>query len=93
MLASDCELYAIYLLEHAQRSRIGSDLLRELARALVERGFTSMDVWVLAQNPAKAFYEKRGAQYATMKEIEIAGVKLAEQCYVWPDLRRVASLP
>jgi ribosomal protein S18 acetylase RimI-like enzyme len=82
----DAELYAIYLLAEAQRARIGTDLLRELARALLQHGFRSMDVWVLAKNSAKAFYERMGAQYAGSKEIDIGGAILAEQAYIWPEL-------
>ena len=88
----DAELYAIYLLEEAQRSKIGTDLLRELARALVTRGFTSMNVWVLARNPSKEFYARTGAHYAATKEIEIGGAVLMEQAYVWPDLSAVANI-
>jgi ribosomal protein S18 acetylase RimI-like enzyme len=82
----DAELYAIYLLEEDQRTRIGSDLLRELARALSRRGFHGMEVWVLARNSAKGFYERMGAEYAGTKEIEIGGATLMEQAYVWTDL-------
>ncbi len=92
----DAELYAIYLLAESQRAKIGSDLLRELARALIARGFASMDVWVLARNPAKGFYTRLGAHYAATKQIEIGGASLMEQGYVWPDLQTLAgnhSLP
>jgi len=88
----DAELYAIYLLDEAQRSRIGSDLLRELARALTLRGFRSMDVWVLAKNPSKEFYARTGAHYAASKEIEIGGAVLLEQAYVWPDLDALSRI-
>jgi ribosomal protein S18 acetylase RimI-like enzyme len=87
----DAELYAIYLLEEDRRTRIGSDLLRELARALSRRGFHGMEVWVLARNPAKGFYERMGAEYAGTKEIEIGGATLVEQAYVWPDLGVLCS--
>ena len=88
----DAEVYAIYLLEQVQRARIGTDLLRELARALARRGFTSMDVWVLALNPAKRFYERTGAHYAACKLIEISGESLEEHAYVWPNLKSLAGL-
>ena len=86
----DAELYAIYLLKDAQRAHLGADLLRELARSLSESGFKSMDVWVLAENPSKAFYERMGAHSAGTKEIEIGGAVLVEQAYVWPDLTALA---
>jgi len=82
----DAELYAIYLLEAEQGTKIGRDLLHELARSLSQDGFRSMEVWVLAKNPAKGFYERMGAEYAGSKEIEIGGATLAEQGYVWADL-------
>lgn len=87
----DAELFAIYLLMEAQKSRIGGDLLRELARSLCACGFKSMDVWVLEANPAKRFYERMGAHYADSKEIEIGGATLIELAYVWPDLRLLAA--
>ena len=89
----DAELYAIYLLAVDQGLRIGTELLRETARGLCERGFTSMDVWVLAANSAKQFYERRGARHAAAKEIEIGGVALTEHAYVWAELNGLASLP
>lgn len=88
----DAELYAIYLLAEVQRMRIGTDLLRELARSLYESKFSSMDVWVLEANPAKHFYEWMGAHPAATKEIQIGGTTLMEQAYVWPDLSALAGL-
>jgi GNAT superfamily N-acetyltransferase len=87
----DAELYAIYLLEEAQRARIGRDLLHELARTLREQGFRSMEVWVLARNSAREFYARMGAEYARSKEIEIGGATLMEMAYVWPDLSALAG--
>jgi GNAT superfamily N-acetyltransferase len=85
----DGELYALYLLRDAQRHGAGTALLRSIAASLIERGFKGMAVWVLERNPARNFYEKMGAHYATSKVIEIGGVKLMEVAYVWPDLRRI----
>ena len=82
----DGELYAIYLLKEAQRARIGRDLVRELAHAMRRRGFRRMEVWVLAKNPAKAFYTQMGAQFARSKEIAIGDAMLTEHAYVWADL-------
>src|SRR4051812_9969560 len=42
----DAELYAIYLLLHAQNKGIGTALLNELAKNLDYDGFQSMAVWV-----------------------------------------------
>lgn len=85
----DAELYAIYLLQDAQKRGVGTALLRAIAQILTERGFKSMVVWVLEKNPARSFYERMGSRVATSKVIEIGGAKLMEVAYVWPELRRL----
>ena len=87
----DAELYAIYLLHSAQRQGIGSALLNQLARSLVEHNFKSLLVWVLEKNPSKDFYAKSSAQLVTAKDIQIGGVTLSEVSYGWPDLQALAS--
>jgi GNAT superfamily N-acetyltransferase len=57
----DAELYALYLLLQAQRKRIGTALLIELAKRLDQEGFRNMAVWVLEANSATRFYETLGA--------------------------------
>lgn len=86
----DAELYAIYLLEPAQRQGTGSALLKKLAESLSGKGFTSMIVWVLEKNPSRHFYEESGAHLVTSKDIEIGGVTLAEVSYGWADLSAIA---
>jgi GNAT superfamily N-acetyltransferase len=87
----DAELYAIYLLEQAQRQGIGTALLQELTKSLLSQAFTSMIVWVLEKNPSRHFYARSGAQIVTTKEIEIGGVSLSELSYGWPDLQAITS--
>jgi len=84
---ADSELYAIYLLQDAQRHGAGSALLRAIAAVLANRGFRSMAVWVLERNTARNFYETMGAHLAASKVIEIGGMKLMEVAYVWPEIR------
>jgi GNAT superfamily N-acetyltransferase len=77
----DAELYAIYLLEQAQRQGVGTALLKELAESLLGKGFTSMIVWVLEKNPSRHFYVRSSAQIVTTKNIQIGGVTLSEVSY------------
>jgi GNAT superfamily N-acetyltransferase len=86
----DAELFAIYLLERAQRQGIGTALLRCVAEWLRTQGFKSMAVWVLADNLSVGFYEESGAQRISSKEIEIGGVVLAELALGWPQLVTIA---
>ena len=86
MLSFNAELFAIYILASAQKSGIGTALLRQLADTLRNQGLTSMIVWVLEKNPSKAFYLKSAAQLITSKEIEIGGIVLTEQAFGWPAM-------
>jgi GNAT superfamily N-acetyltransferase len=87
----DAELYAIYLLEQAQRQGVGTALLKTLAESLSSNGFTSMIVWVLEKNPSRHFYERSSAQIVTTKNIQIGGMTLSEVSYGWPDLQAIIS--
>jgi L-amino acid N-acyltransferase YncA len=49
------ELYAIYVTQSAQGKGIGRELSNSVARDLKARGFNSMLVWVLADNPFRRF--------------------------------------
>ena len=91
VLSYDAELYAIYLLQSAQRQGIGTELLNKLAGSLLGRRFKSMIVWVLEKNTSKNFYAKSSAQIVTTKDIEIGGITLSEVSYGWPDLKAITS--
>ncbi len=80
------ELYAIYLLAEQKGRGVGRALVKEIARELQRRGLSSMLVWVLAENPARKFYEALGGQYVREKEIEIGGKTLIEVAYGWKSL-------
>jgi L-amino acid N-acyltransferase YncA len=87
--AFDAELYAIYLLQPAQRQGVGRALLGKFAASLSGQGFKSMIAWVLEKNPSREFYARTGAQLVTSKEIEVGGAALVEVAYGWPDLQTI----
>jgi GNAT superfamily N-acetyltransferase len=91
VLSYDSELYAIYLLKHAQGRGHGMSLLRSVGKALVQKGHSSMLVWVLEQNPAIQFYRKAGAEYTMRKQTEIGGIQLPEVALGWPNLKAAAG--
>lgn len=80
----DAELYAIYLLESQQGKGLGRQLFLRSASTLLERGYSSMRVWVLAGNPAQRFYERMGGELGESKAIEIGGEEYVEISYEWP---------
>jgi hypothetical protein len=58
------------------------------ARAwLAEQGHETMIVWVLADNPARAFYERLGGRAAGRRAIRVGGALVDEAAYVWNDLK------
>lgn len=83
----DGELYAIYLLEEAQRRRLGSRLMHALADQLAAHGYKRLLVWVLESNPSRKFYEALGGKYVAKKIIAIGKQDLIEVAYGWQNLR------
>ena len=80
------ELGGIYLLQSRQRRGIGRLLVADVARCLRERGMDSMFVWVLRDNPSRAFYEVLGGAYVREQPITIGGAELIEVAYGWTDI-------
>lgn len=81
------EVYAIYLLKDLQSKGTGRTLTAAVAADLLEKGMSSMLVWVLADNPSRGFYERMGGKLLDEKTIGIAGEELPEVAYVWEDVR------
>jgi ribosomal protein S18 acetylase RimI-like enzyme len=85
--AYEAELYAIYVLEKAQRQGHGKALVRAVIGGLREMGFGDMIVWVLRDNsPARAFYERLGGIYVRTQPVTIGSVVLPEVAYGWRSL-------
>jgi GNAT superfamily N-acetyltransferase len=87
----DAELYAIYLRRERQRQGVGRPLSLTLVSALRTKGFTSMLVWVLEQNPSVSFYKRLGAVQIERKVINIGGADLQELVFGWPSLDRLIA--
>ena len=85
-LGYEGEVYAIYLLQLAQRQGLGTLLVQHFVRELRARGVGSMAVWVLAENPFRQFYEALGGKLVTEQQIECGGQSFTESAYGWQDL-------
>jgi GNAT superfamily N-acetyltransferase len=81
------ELYAIYLAPAFQRQGIGRRLFDAVVNRLLTQNYDSLLVWVLAENPARRFYEALGGKVVTEKQIEIGGASLVEVAYGWKVLQ------
>jgi L-amino acid N-acyltransferase YncA len=89
--AFDAELYGIYLLQSAQRAGLGAALTRRLASRLVEMGYRSMVVRVLAANPACMFYERLGGVVVSEGVHMVDGHSYPERIYGYADLGALAG--
>ncbi len=87
----DGELYAIYLLQDHQGKGIGRKLTTRLADTLIQKGFTSMLVWVLRENPARKFYKTLGGKYVSEMEASMGDTKIVEVSYGWRDLKALST--
>src|SRR6266852_3699626 len=81
------ELYAIYVIDAAQRRGFGRELVRATVTGLRELGLDDMIIWVLRDNqPARAFYERLGGTYVRSQPITIGLTTLEEVSYGWRRL-------
>jgi ribosomal protein S18 acetylase RimI-like enzyme len=84
------ELYAIYVLDSAERRGHGRELVRAVAGALREMKLRDMIVWVLRDNaPARRFYERLGGTYVRAQPITIGTTTLQEVSYGWRGLDEI----
>jgi ribosomal protein S18 acetylase RimI-like enzyme len=82
----DGELYVLYVLKSFQGLGYGKQLVTQVAHDLASRGYHSLVIWVLKDNPACRFYEKLGGRMIAEKTVEIGGKELRDVAYAWPDL-------
>ena len=81
------ELYAIYLLDTAERRGHGRELVRAVAGALRQMNLPDMIVWVLRDNVrARGFYEHLGGTYVREQPITVGTTTLEEVSYGWRAL-------
>lgn len=79
-------VHAIYLLQSAQRKGLGRALFTALITKLAAHGMTSFRLEVVAENPARNFYEAMGGKVIGEKSEEIGGVPIQEIVYGWEKI-------
>lgn len=82
----DGEVQTLYVLPDWQEQGLGRALLCGAFQALKGAGFRAAFVWVLAQNPARFFYEAMGGRRIGERTEALWGAELPEVAYGWPDL-------
>jgi ribosomal protein S18 acetylase RimI-like enzyme len=79
------ELFVLYVQTPCHGRGIGRALFDATHYELARRGYAGMLVWVLANNPARGFYEHLGGEPAGDNVCELGGARLREVAYGWPD--------
>ncbi|HSF81852.1 MAG TPA: GNAT family N-acetyltransferase [Anaerolineales bacterium] len=94
MFPYDSELVALHLRNEHQQRGVGRQLLKSVSKELHRRGGRSLFVWVLAENPARQFYEKQGGNYLGQKpwqNNEYFATDIDEVAYGWGDIRSLIA--
>ena len=79
----DGEVYTLYVALDHQGEGHGRRLLEACFETLRGQDKTAVIVWVLADNPARFFYESQGGQKVAERNETFAGAELAELAFGW----------
>jgi len=91
-IAYDAELYAIYVLPHYQKQKIGTWLLHTVISELLKNNVCTLYLWVIEQNSACIFYEKLHAQTLNIRQRASFGDgHLVEKAYGWDNLETLLN--
>jgi ribosomal protein S18 acetylase RimI-like enzyme len=91
-LSFEGEIYTLYVDPDHQGEGLGKRLLETLFGRLLERGMENAVAWVLADNPARFFYEAMGGTRVATRSERLWGGRLPEVAYGWPDLHEAFRL-
>ncbi|MEW5871546.1 MAG: GNAT family N-acetyltransferase [Chloroflexota bacterium] len=90
----DSELVALHVRKEFQGQGTGEALVRAMARELYQTGCRSMMLWVLEQNPARAFYQRLGGELIGEKQTHLGegDVSVQEVAYGWPEIETLFAV-
>ena len=89
--AGSAEIFTLYVLATHQRRGIGRRLVGAMARTL-SATHSSLVIRVLVANaPARAFYERLGGTAGEVRPLRVGGREIDEIAYHWPDLPRLSA--
>jgi ribosomal protein S18 acetylase RimI-like enzyme len=87
----EAEIYALYVVQPAQRQGAGRELVRACARHFVRHGRFGFYLWVLKANRARLFYEAMGGAEMGEKSERLGLHSFSEVAYGWHDLAALVA--
>ncbi len=88
---ADAEIYELYLLPSHHGQGVGRRLMQVTSARLRTLGYTSLLVWVLADNPAKRFYEHISGEEIATRRAHVGYDYHREVAFLWPDITGVGN--
>jgi ribosomal protein S18 acetylase RimI-like enzyme len=80
------EVYTLYVEPDFQNQGLGRRLLDAMLHQLQADGCDTAILWMLADNPARFFYEGLGGALVGRRADRMAGTEVEEVAYAWRDL-------
>ena len=80
------EVFTLYVHPDYQGTGVGKRLLASLFRRLLAKDLRSALIWVLADNPARFFYQAMGGALVAVRTQRLWGTELQESGYGWANL-------
>lgn len=82
------EISSLYVLKRHHSANHGRRLFLAASNRLAQMGYKGLFVWVLANNPARGFYERLGGVQVAEVTRSFAGKPLHEIGYAWEETPR-----
>nr|WP_027315935.1 GNAT family N-acetyltransferase [Microvirga flocculans] len=82
LLATDAEIFVLYLLDRVKRQGLGRELMSRVLDHLFAQGCSSVGLWVLKDNlAARRFYEALGGRPGPEQSFDLRGQGVTEIAY------------
>ena len=82
------EISSLYVLKRFQKAQHGRRLFLAACDRMAKAGYKGLFLWVLANNPARGFYESMGGVQVSEARRSFAGKPLHEIGYGWTETPR-----